>query len=113
MAWKANKAVRTLVYDHVTLIIDADWLLILSAPKPASRTYAHSTPWCLCSHTATRRVGKILLVVSGKTVSDFLKIHTFLMFLFKTIFNGNYKKLQALKLAFKSFSSKMSMLAIF
>ena len=63
--------------------------------------------------TATRRVGKILLVVSGKTVSDFLKIHTFLMFLFKTIFNENYKKLQALKLAFKSFSSKMSKLAIF
>ena len=63
--------------------------------------------------TATRRVGKNLLVVSGKTVSDFLKIHTFLMFLFKTIFNENYKKLQALKLAFKSFSSKMSKLAIF
>ena len=63
--------------------------------------------------TATRRVGKNLLVVSGKTVSDFLKIHTFLMLIFKTIFNENYKKLQALKLAFKSFSSKMSKLAIF
>ena len=66
-----------------------------------------------CQNTATRRVGKNLLVVSGKTVSDFLKIHTFLMFIFKTIFNENYKKLQALKLAFKSFSSKMSKLAIF
>ena len=63
--------------------------------------------------TATRRVGKNLLVVSGKTVSDFLKIHTFLMIIFKTIFNENHKKLQALKLAFKSFSSKMSKLAIF
>ena len=51
--------------------------------------------------------------MSGKTVSDFLKIHTFLMFIFKTIFNENHKKLQALKLAFKSFSSKMSKLAIF
>ena len=70
-------------------------------------------PWLHRLFTATRRVGKILLVVSGKTVSDFLKIHTFLMFLFKTIFNENYKKLQALKLAFKSFSSKMSKLAIF
>ena len=84
----------------------------LAQPTNTDSKSAKSTQAELLS-TATRRVGKILLVVSGKTVSDFLKIHTFLMLIFKTIFNENYKKLQALKLAFKSFSSKMSKLAIF
>ena len=38
-------------------------------------------------HTATRRVGKILVVVSGKTVSEILKIHTFLISIFNPLFN--------------------------
>ena len=45
-------------------------------------------------HTATRRVGKILVVVSGKTVSEILKIHTFLISIFNPLFNkitNNFK----------------------
>ena len=44
--------------------------------------------------TATRRVGKILVVVSGKTVSEILKIHTFLISIFNPLFNkitNNFK----------------------
>ena len=45
-------------------------------------------------HTATRRVGKILVVVSGKTVSEILKIHTFLISIFNPLFDkitNNFK----------------------
>ena len=44
--------------------------------------------------TATRRVGKILVVVSGKTVSEILKIHTFLISISNPLFNkitNNFK----------------------
>ena len=44
--------------------------------------------------TATRRVGKNLVVVSGKTVSEILKIHTFLISIFNPLFNkitNNFK----------------------
>ena len=54
----------------------------------------------VCDHqlsgilTATRRVGKILVVVSGKTVSEILKIGTFLISIFNPLFNkitNNFK----------------------
>ena len=44
--------------------------------------------------TATRRVGKILVVVSGKTVSEILKIRTFLISIFNPLFDkitNNFK----------------------
>jgi len=55
--------------------------------------YFSWTLLCVCKQqtgrrrTATRRVGKILVVVSGKTVSEILKIHTFLISIFNPLFN--------------------------
>ena len=47
-----------------------------------------------------------------KTASEKLKIHSFLNFTFKTIWNKTYKQIPALKYLFQSFSLKKSRLTV-
>ena len=67
------------------------WLALACSTLLAAHSYLlTATCWSWIFH----------VVVLCKTVSDILKIHTFLVFTFKNVFNENYKKIQALKLAF-------------